>query len=297
MKKKAYLTSCISLDFDLDILPAFLEHYISMGIKPENVILVLNVFREESREKLELSYAILKHFEVDLDKQVIWSSEYESETKWKLVDEQISKYAPNDGSAWIIHPDADEFHRIDNIARTLEFLEENDFNALQGILIDRVTHDGKVPGKKIYTDYASLDASFPTELYLADLLGIAGVKLMIYRSDLRANNGSGQIHPSMRDIVRYPYGSHSLHEDEEFRSTVPNFVDNDTPMIVDQSFLNHLCCATNCGIVDHYKWHGTVIDKLAQRIRTYARLQRPQVVQSIRFMEHYNKNESIRFLK
>ena len=298
MKKEVYLTSCISLDFDLGIMPAFFDHYISIGVKPENFILVLNVFRENPEEKIQKAANIIKGFNVSPD-QLIWNSEYESEAKWSLVHQRLNNRIPSDGSAWIIHPDADEFHRIDDVSKQVEILEANSCSAMQGILIDRTTLDGSIPEKNEFERYSALDRKFPNQLYLANLIGIAGVKLMMYRSDFRANNGSGQIHPSMAARVVYPYGNKSLHELKEFKEVTSRLVSKNesrTPILVSQANLEELISGTGCGIVDHYKWHGTVIDKLQQRVRTYTRLQRPQVVQSIKFLKLYKQNGSIEFL-
>jgi len=190
-----------------------------------------------------------------------------------------------------VHPDTDEFHEIptSTYQELFKDFDSQGINAVQGILIDRLAANCRVPvdimAKNVFDE-------FPVCADLSSLIKLAGVKLMAYRGFLRANNGSGQVHEQLKSQAVYPHGkSLSYHETPEFikwvgdpdyhsRSQEPEDWTNLMPQI--KSELKYL--------VHHFKWHGRVIEKLKERVETYTRLQRAQVDQSIRILDHYKNN-------
>lgn len=280
-----YVTACFSLDFDLCLLDHFIKHYKSLGIKKENFLLVLNCFK--GYQNLEKGLAILKSH--DIFPGDVWCQEYESHEKWERVHRLITKYVNND--SWVIHPDADEFFQFPhNLNQLLPTLDNAGINAIQGFLIDRLSSDGKI---KEVTD-EEIFSQFPSKANLANLIGLTGVKLMAYKGYMRANNGSGQIHEQCKEHVAYAHGTNqSLHKTDLCIKILGEWspekdIDYD-PEKFNESVYQTLQMRYGF-LVHHFKWHGQVLEKLKQRLETYQRLGRPQSVQSLRLLNHYEKN-------
>ena len=281
-----YLTSCFSLDFDLPLLRHFIEHYLGLGIKPENFLLVLNVFKDKN--KLQDGMNIL--LEYGIFPKDIWCYEYESHEKWQRVHMVLSSHVkPED---WVIHPDSDEFFQFPmDLSQLVSVMNNQGFNAAQGFLIDRLSEDGKI---KNVTEEKNISDQFPDRANLCNLIGLSGVKLMIYRGNLRANNGSGQIHQQCEPHTRYTHGSNqSLWKTDLALKINGNFNERES-WVYDPEKFNESVYQTiqmrHGFVVHHYKWHGAVLDKLKQRVETYTRLQRPQLAQSQKLLDHYEEN-------
>ena len=283
---KVFLTACFSLDFDLPLLRHFINHYIQLGIKPNNFLLVLNVFKH--RENLDKGLGILAEY--GIFPKDIWCYEYESHEKWQRVHMVLSKHVSEND--WIIHPDSDEFFQFPvPLQDMLPAMDQQGFNAAQGFLVDRLSEDGKV---KDIVDDISLADQFPARANFANLIGLTGVKLMLYKGNMRANNGSGQIHQECIPHVRYVHGGNkSLHE-TDLSIKINGDWNKKESLEYDPDKFNesvYQVMAMRCGFfVYHFKWHGTVIEKLKQRVETYRRFNRPQLVQSTKLLEHYEKH-------
>ena len=288
-----YLTSCVGLDHDIVLLDAFVRHYLDLGIRKENFLLVLNTSeRGQVSTRIKEAIEILDRYGIEpFD---IWCTRYESQEKWARVHAVLNKVVkPED---WVVHPDADEFHEItkSTFKELFDDYDTRGINAAQGVLIDRITEDLTVPSEHKYGDVFSM---FPVCANLSGLLGITGVKLMCYRGYLRANNGSGQVHAQLKDKVNYCHGgTASLHEHPTavkylgtYQPQNPRQPENWTT-IVDE-------IRQEIGLlVHHFKWHGRCIEKLDQRIETYTKLKRAQVFQSSRVLEHYRTNGKFKLI-
>ncbi len=284
-----FLTCCVGLDHDIVLLDAFCRHYLDLGIEKDKFLLVLNTSDNGNRiNRIDAGNAVLKKY--GIEPMDIWCTRYESEEKWRRVHDLLSKYVgPND---WVVHPDTDEFHEIpfNDYHEMIVDFESRGVNAVQGILIDRLRNDCTIP--KNIEGFNDIFEEFPKHANLSSLLKIAGVKLMAYKGNMRANNGSGQIHQSCRKMVSYAHGGNqSIHTtqpainllgDPDLEKRTAKLEDLDDRIDEIRSQFNFL--------VHHFKWHGLVVEKLLQRVQTYTALQRPQVHQSIRALEHYGKN-------
>lgn len=287
---KIFLATCFSLDFDLPLLSHFIKHYIDLGVPPENFLFVLNVFK--NKENLSKGMKILDSF--GIFPKDIWCYEYESEEKWQRVHMILNKHVtPQD---WVIHPDSDEFHEYPtDLRHILNICDSKHINAIQGFLIDRLTEDGKV--KEIKKD-ENIFNQFPSKANLTKLIGISGVKLMAYKGYLRANNGSGQIHKEVKANTRYTHGGNECLSSSNLGIKIlgnPHEKNKEyMPDEFNESFYQIM--KMNHGFfVNHFKWHGDVIDKLEQRIETYKKFKRPQLFQSERLLDHYRKNGKFLF--
>lgn len=281
-----FLTACFSLDFDLPLLHHFIKHYIGLGIKPENFLLVLNVFKNKS--KLYDGLNILKEY--NIFPKDIWCYEYESHEKWQRVHMILSSHVTPDD--WVVHPDSDEFFQFPTSLNNLTTLMNNQgMNAAQGFLIDRLASDGKI---KNVIDNISIDNQFPEIANFTNLIGLSGVKLMLYKGNLRANNGSGQIHDQCKDYTRYTHGGSESLSKTELGLKINGDFEKREHWVYDPKKFNksvfQVMAMQHGFFVHHFKWHGTVLEKLRQRVETYTRLRRPQLIQSQKLLDHYEKN-------
>jgi len=282
---KIFLTSCISLDYDLCLLDSFLNHYKNIGIDCKNFLLVLNCFKD--KKNIDKGLSILnKHNITNFE---IWEGEYRSDYKWNKVNSILTKNTSN--SDWIIHPDADEFFELynANLKKVLSDFDSKSINAFQGVLVDRLAKGNQVPDK----NFPIIDPmkDFPIKCYLSRMIGLGGIKLMGYKAYLRANRGSGQIHPNYEKLVNYPYGKSGLHLQKnfikDFGSWLPQgggkciSLEKNFPEIINRYKF----------VIHHFKWHGHLLNKLNQRIETYSKLKVPHLDQSRRILDHYNKNQ------
>ena len=287
---KVFLTACVGLDHDIVLLDAFCQHYLSLGIPKEHFLLVLNTSEVgHINSKINKGLSILDKYGIEaLD---VWCTIYESNEKWSRVHNLLNKFVQADD--WVVHPDADEFHDIpvSTYQELFSAFDSQGINAFQGILVDRLRNDCtilKQPNNVICNPFNE----FPKHANLSSLLKSAGVKLMGYRGNMRANNGSGQIHQQCRGAVAYAHGSPvSLHETSSIINILGDPDYNNRPIAL-EDWDTKIAKIRNDAkfLVHHFKWHGNAIEKLEQRIQIYTSLKRPQVGQSIRALEHYRKN-------
>ena len=285
---KIYLTACVGLDHDIVLLDQFCTHYKALGIKPENFLLVLNTSEQNNiSNNIKSGLQILDSH--GIEPKDIWCTRYESEEKWSRVHTLLNKFVtPED---WVVHPDTDEFHEIPapTYSDLLNEFDKKGTNALQGMLIDRLTADGSVPLNVMTKDVFK---EFPVCADLNSLIKLAGVKLMAYRGFLRANNGSGQVHEQVKPATVYPHGkSISYHETPQFIKWVgdPDYANRDQEPEDWTLSMDELRNDIPY-LVHHFKWHGRVVEKLEERVETYTRLKRAQVNQSIRALNHYREH-------
>ena len=134
-----YLACCFSLDFDLPLLDHFIKHYISLGIKPENFLFVLNVFKDKTN--LKKGIKILETY--NIFPKDIWCYEYESEEKWQRIHMILNKHVTQND--WVVHPDSDEFFQFPyKLSDLTLILDQKNINAAQGFLVDRLTINGEI---------------------------------------------------------------------------------------------------------------------------------------------------------
>ena len=121
------LTSCISYDYDLPLVPHFIEHYNKLDIDFFRIII-------HSKSNFELK-KLIKTFEpvkhkLDL---IPWVGKFDWKEKVKLLNE-------NTGGDYTLTADVDEFQIWDNSLR--DSIKEREI--IWGQLYDRETNDGKL---------------------------------------------------------------------------------------------------------------------------------------------------------
>jgi len=51
-----YLLSCIGCDYENELIPHFINHYLNLGINKNNFLIILNYSKEKKKRKLKKFY-------------------------------------------------------------------------------------------------------------------------------------------------------------------------------------------------------------------------------------------------
>ena len=102
---RVWAFTSIAADYDgATILRHWLHHYLDLGIKPENFLVVVNSKSGKRTKEVNECTHMLDEKGIEY---VLWLSQYSSEVMYKYRMELQSKVDPDD---WIVHADSDEFH-------------------------------------------------------------------------------------------------------------------------------------------------------------------------------------------
>ena len=114
---KVWAFTSVAADYDgATILRHWIHHYLDLGVKPENFLVVVNSKTGKRTKEVEDCTGILEAKGIAY---VLWLSQYSSEIMYKYRMELQSKVDTDD---WIIHADSDEFHYYGGKSAT-DFLE------------------------------------------------------------------------------------------------------------------------------------------------------------------------------
>ena len=239
------LVSCIGVDLELALLPFFLDHYIELGIQPEDVHLIFNA-SDAASANLDRADALARERRVAVGER--WIAPYTSEAMWaerRALQARVAR--PGD---WIVNADVDEFHRYPApLAKVIEYLRERRLGALQGVMIDRLAVDGALHTVR---NGRPLEEQFPVRADVSlsvigtgETHGVAGtIKLMVHRHDVEPRRGGhtvlgGEKAAGYAAGARLSVFPHARRPD--WRGAYPFQV-------------------------DHYKWTGTLRTSLAARL-------------------------------
>lgn len=265
------LLSCMGPRYDLALLSHWIKHYIMLGIKPENFLIVLN---DEDRGHPSILAAAekLEQAGVPFEQIHIWPGEYASRRMTLEWHHMLAQHVDDDD--WVVQADSDDFHEYpDSLPEVLDRFKHA--SAVQGVYVDRLAPEGRLEWA---VSEPSIYAQFPN---ICDVsLGLLGVttngscKLMAYRGYLKPGGGGHRVAVNCRK-VRYWAGhtSEALHEyhgednvrDHTWRSQWPYKV-------------------------HHFKWHGSLLAKLRKRVEVYTRLKYPWVAESRTLLQHIADN-------
>lgn len=102
---KVWAFTSVAADYDgATILRHWVHHYLDLGVKPENFLVVVNSKTGERTKEVDECTRILDENGIGY---VLWLSQYSSEIMYKYRMELQAKVDTDD---WIIHADSDEFH-------------------------------------------------------------------------------------------------------------------------------------------------------------------------------------------
>jgi len=234
-----HLFSTICLDEDeypdLNLYRHYIDHYKKLGIQDENFHIVpcgVDSYKEtfEDFEQINKQNNILT---LDLvpKKYDVWKSHY-------IYLEWYKKINPDD---WIVRPDPDEFNdygHFNTIQDCATYLEKNNYKALRGSLMDRVSKDLYL-NKVRYPD--ELFAQFPVQANITKhALSATWEKLLLFKATV-------PIRPGHHDMIWNPDKIKITQKSKQYWVRTPR----PTPGIYDTNFK-----------VFHFKWTSTLVDRL-----------------------------------
>ncbi|WP_299819404.1 hypothetical protein [uncultured Jannaschia sp.] len=181
--------SCLGVELEAAFLTHFLTHYAGLGVPAGNIHLILNAGRADAPE-LEAAEAVLAAHGAATPHR--WIAPYTSDAMWaerRALQMRVAR--PGD---WILNADADEHHVYpDAPAAIAAYCERKGYNAVQGVMIDRLAADGTLAP---VAPAPALTAQFPVAAEMAVALfgrrrsSLDGtVKLMMHRGDVLPSRG------------------------------------------------------------------------------------------------------------
>lgn len=204
-RRTVRLITCVGVLDDLPLLPAFLEHYMRLGVMAERVHPILNAPSADEPQLSEAEDLLARYGVSPAD---VWIGAYTSGEMWerrRRVQQEVAH-----AHDWILSADVDEFHVYpDSLSAILDHCEQCGSDCIQGPLIDRLAPSGKLA--KIDPEQP-LFAQFPVEGDVMCTIGkTAGaddahgtVKMMAFRATVLP--GLGGHNPRDLDQTRYLLG-------------------------------------------------------------------------------------------
>ena len=254
------ITFC-GVDYDLPLLPHFIQHYYALGI--DDIAITLQ--SSDNQANIKQATHICKSF--GIDPYDIWIGEYTSQKMHDRRLEAAQRLNPD----WIIHADIDEFHEWPDKPENI--LASTECNAVQGVFVDRVSEDGRI---SLVDPEANIQNQFPIcgnlmkEWFHGMWSPPTGlVKMMAYRPNIGISRGG---HVATGKSAKYILGS-DLSSFSDIHTTERK---KNTPYKV-----------------HHFKWQGDVIDKLKKRIEVYKRYDYGWWEQSQNFLNYLESNNGI----
>ncbi|MGF1477767.1 MAG: glycosyltransferase family 2 protein [Geminicoccaceae bacterium] len=227
MSPSPLLITCVGVDFDLDLFPHFLRHYLTLGVERERVLTILNS-QDEKSSNLALAEAMLAdHGMTPAD---VWIAPYTSDSMWARRRALQEHHATR--ADWVLSADVDEFHEYpEPLADFLGRCDAMNVNVAHGVFIDRLAPDGRLEPVRPEPD---LMRQFPVQ---ADVIwSLAGrgthhdrwgtVKLMAFRGHIfpgRGGHGAPPGQPAL-NLYAMPLGDFPGVEQPGFRFRVPTRV-------------------------------------------------------------------------
>jgi len=184
-----YLSTMITVDgFRVTLINSFLDYYTKVGLKARNILITVQMRKESKFEHLVRVLDVLKSKGVYHD---IFLGEWSSEV---LMFHQAHKLLYCTGADdWIIVADSDEFHEYPtrDVNQFLKDLDRQKINIVNGIFLDRVSHDGLL---KEPSDESDIFEQFllGCQLHRSFSLGTPK-KVMAFKGTLRINRGHHRI--------------------------------------------------------------------------------------------------------
>ena len=182
--------SCLGVELELAFLPHFLAHYQSLGVRPEDIHVILNA-ADPTTPALAEAEAILAERGAAPPER--WIAPYTSDAMWaerRAVQARVA--APDD---WILNADADEHHAYPALpAEIAGYCTAKGYDCVQGVMIERFAADGTLAAVR---PEPGLAEQFPVAAEAAIALfgrrrgsGLDGtVKLMLHRGSVFPSRG------------------------------------------------------------------------------------------------------------
>ena len=132
------LISCVGVEYDLGLLPHFIEYYTKLGIPAENIHIILQA-SDASCAELGAATQILNSF--NIEPAELWIAPYTSDSMWNKRREIQQRCAKD--TDWVISADTDEFHEFPvSLESFFQYCDKKGINCVQGVFIDRLSKNG-----------------------------------------------------------------------------------------------------------------------------------------------------------
>lgn len=182
---EVYLSTMVTVDgFRKKLIQDFLDYYIELGIRPENILLTIHIVRKSKLDQILQIVEEIVRREVYYDIFIgNWSSE-------AIMFHQAHKLLHCTRSAdWIIVADSDEFHEYPtkNISSFFEVLDSRQINVVNGLFLDRLSDDGAL---KEPNPHLPIFGQFIMGCRMQRFLSLGTPKkVMAFKGNLRINRG------------------------------------------------------------------------------------------------------------
>ena len=189
LSSNVYLSTMITIDgFRATLINSFLDYYTKIGLRARNILVTVQMRKDSKLENVVRVLDILKSKGVYYD---IFIGEWSSEA---LMFHQAHKLMYCTGAEdWIIVADSDEFHEYPtgDVNQFLKDLDSQKINMVNGIFLDRVSHDGSL---KELSHKSDIFEQFPLGCRLHRSLRLGTPKkVMAFKGTLRINRGHHRI--------------------------------------------------------------------------------------------------------
>lgn len=200
------LLTCVGLTHDLPLLPHFLRHYHELGVRPENMHVILNTPNPDDGAIAE-ARAILDAAGTALPK--LWIAPYTSDSMWaqrRALQQEVAR--PED---WVLSADVDEFHEYPtSLPKFLDWCAARDIDCVHGPFIDRLSGDGALnpvqPQPSLWEQFPLRgDVACSVRRNEGKDYWHGTVKLMVMRGRLLPKRGGHQPQ-APREEVNFLYG-------------------------------------------------------------------------------------------
>jgi hypothetical protein len=296
---RVWLYSLISVDFGGELmLPHWIAHYLSLGVDPDHIILLLNTNSAKTLPNSNGLQTVLSHVHhFNITHHYVWDGQYSSEAHLKRKLEILGQVVTNYNDDWIILADSDEFHDYGPDITVYDFLfaaERQGASYIRGYLVDRVARDGSLPA---ITPRPAIYEQFPLACaVVGTLYGGKTKKIAAFKAYLRSNQGNHKI-VAPEDAEQYfagsevgklssrggYFGSEALYHLTPYHDMSDRYVYS--PIISSSSSNDGSNSGTHTLIdnnnkwddipfaisiaVYHYKWHQGVLNNLKDRAEFY----------------------------
>eukprot|EP00238_Polyblepharides_amylifera_P013458 CAMPEP_0196586580 /NCGR_PEP_ID=MMETSP1081-20130531/54846_1 /TAXON_ID=36882 /ORGANISM="Pyramimonas amylifera, Strain CCMP720" /LENGTH=381 /DNA_ID=CAMNT_0041908509 /DNA_START=88 /DNA_END=1234 /DNA_ORIENTATION=+ len=296
---KIWLYTSVAADYDgALLLPHFLDHYLALGVRLPQFLVVVNHNPLKLESKVDEVVAVLVKYGV---KYRMWLDQYSSEKLMKIRYEMLNQAGWND---WIIHADSDEFHDygMPSVVNFLAKCDEEGVNEVKGTYVDRVSTSGNLTSIESTPD---IFKQYPMKCQvIKTVAGGRDTKAMAYKGFWRTDRGNHQVlRPakamtylsgspgpgleSGRGIVdgedlysispyaRYPEAYSFLCQQNDFdeegnlKVQIPPGIKCFTDKNASKIPKNLLSRKSKTAIVHHFKWHSGVISNVKDRLQYY----------------------------
>ena len=212
-----YLSCCIGVEYDYDIVSHFIEYYKNIGVDEFLIVLNTNV---SNSERLEEVQNILKEY--DIKEKRVWHGPYDNILHTLILMDMIEENTNRE--EWILTADVDEFHEYPyDLRKFISYLDKNKYEAAYGVLVDRLTCDHKIIGIDQDTN---LFEAFPLKTNLSSKLfnnPFDFKKVMIHKSYIKLITGQHdclssegrKFFPSMLNVHHFKWRGNILRNQKD----------------------------------------------------------------------------------